>query len=92
MMSLFIREIRDEWLVLYRLGAGSSSSGLARSNDEVCQRIEHAIQLMRGDEFNIGEIAVAIGGAKVLADASRHSAVSYGRAAEQLQQVELQIV
>lgn len=47
---------------------------------------------MRGDEFNIGEIAVAIGGAKVLADASRHSAVSYGRAAEQLQQVELQIV
>ena len=30
-----------------------------RSNDEVCQRIEHAIQLMRGDEFNIGEIAVA---------------------------------
>jgi transposase len=38
--------------------------------------------------LKVGEITVAIDGTKVLANASRHSAVSYGRAGEQLRQVE----
>jgi transposase len=41
--------------------------------------------------LKVGGITVAIDGTKVLANASRHSAVSYGRAGEQLQQVELEI-
>lgn len=41
--------------------------------------------------LKVGEITVAIDGTKVLANASRHSAVSHGRAGEQLQQVELEI-
>ena len=41
--------------------------------------------------LKVGEITVAIDGTKVLANASRHSAVSYGRAGEQLRQVELEI-
>jgi transposase len=41
--------------------------------------------------LKVGDITVAIDGTKVLANASRHSAVSYGRAGEQLRQVELEI-
>jgi hypothetical protein len=41
--------------------------------------------------LKVGEITVAIDGTKVLANASRHSAVSYGRAGEQPRQVELEI-
>jgi transposase len=41
--------------------------------------------------LKVGEITVAIDGTKVLANASRHSAVSYGRAGEQLRQVEGEI-
>jgi len=41
--------------------------------------------------LKVGDITVAIDGTKVLANASRHSAVSYGRASEQLRQVELEI-
>ncbi len=45
----------------------------------------------RSGALQVGEITVAIDGTKVLANASKHSAVSYGRAGEQLQQVELEI-
>jgi transposase len=41
--------------------------------------------------LHVGEITVAIDGTKVLANASKHAAVSYQRAGEQLQQVELEI-
>ena len=41
--------------------------------------------------LKVGDLTVAIDGTKVLANASRHSAVSYGRAGEQLRQVELEI-
>lgn len=41
--------------------------------------------------LKVGDITVAIDGTKVLANASKHAAVSYGRAGEQLQQVELEI-
>jgi transposase len=41
--------------------------------------------------LKVGEITVAIDGTKVLANASQRSAVSYGRAGEQLRQVELEI-
>jgi len=45
----------------------------------------------RSGALKVGEITVAIDGTKVLANASKHAAVSYGRADEQLQQVELEI-
>jgi len=41
--------------------------------------------------LKVGGITVAIDGTKVLASASKHAAVSYGRAGEQLQQLELAI-
>lgn len=41
--------------------------------------------------LKVGDITVAIDGTKILANASKHAAVSYGRAGEQLQQVELEI-
>ena len=41
--------------------------------------------------LQVGEITVALDGTKVLACASRHAAVSYARAGEQLQQVDLEI-
>jgi transposase len=41
--------------------------------------------------LQVGGITVALDGTKVLACASRHAAVSYARAGEQLQQVELEI-
>jgi transposase len=41
--------------------------------------------------LHVGEITVAIDGTKVLANASKHAAVSYQRAGEQWQQVELEI-
>jgi transposase len=41
--------------------------------------------------LKVGDITVAIDGTKVLANASKHAAVSYGRAGEQLQQVEVEI-
>ena len=41
--------------------------------------------------LKVGDITVAIDGTKVLANASKHAAVSYGRAGEQLRQVELEI-
>ena len=45
----------------------------------------------RSGQLHVGGITVAIDGTKILADASRHSAVSYERAGEQLRQVELEI-
>lgn len=41
--------------------------------------------------LKVGDITVAIDGTKVLANASKHAAVSYGRAGEQLQQVEVEM-
>jgi transposase len=41
--------------------------------------------------LKVGEITVAIDGTKVLANASRHAAVGYGRAGQQLRQVEHEI-
>ena len=41
--------------------------------------------------LKVGGITVAIDGTKVLANASKHSAVSYERAGEQMQQLELEI-
>jgi len=41
--------------------------------------------------LKVGDITVAIDGTKVLANASRHSAVSYGRAGEHLRQFEWEI-
>ena len=45
----------------------------------------------RSKQLQVGNITVAIDGTKILANASRHSAVSYERAGEQLRQVELEI-
>lgn len=45
----------------------------------------------RSGALKVGEITVAIDGTKVLANASKHAAVSYARAGEQLQQVEWEI-
>src|SRR5574344_1782983 len=45
----------------------------------------------RSQQLQVGNITVAIDGTKILANASRHSAVSYERAGEQLHQVELEI-
>ena len=41
--------------------------------------------------LQVGDITVAIDGTKVLANASKHAAVSYQRAGEQLRQVEVEI-
>ncbi len=41
--------------------------------------------------LKVGGITVAIDGTKVLANASKHSAVSYKRAGEQMQQIDLEI-
>jgi transposase len=45
----------------------------------------------RCGQLQVGDITVAVDGTKILANASRHSAVSYERAGQQLQQVELEI-
>lgn len=45
----------------------------------------------RSQQLRVGDITVAIDGTKILANASRHSAVSYERSGEQLRQVELEI-
>jgi transposase len=45
----------------------------------------------RSGQLRVGDITVAVDGTKILASASRHSAVSYARAGEQLRQVELEI-
>jgi transposase len=45
----------------------------------------------RSKQLRVGDITVAIDGTKILANASRHSAVSYERSGEQLRQVELEI-
>ena len=58
---------------------------LSRSFAQVLERAARCRVL------KVGDITVAIDGTKVLANASRHSAVSYGRASEQLGQVELEI-
>ncbi len=41
--------------------------------------------------LKVGDVTVALDGTKVLANASKHAAVSYGRAGERLQQVDLEI-
>jgi transposase len=41
--------------------------------------------------LKVGGVTVAIDGTKVLANASKHSAVSYERAGEQMRQVELEV-
>jgi transposase len=45
----------------------------------------------RSGQLRVGDITVAVDGTKILANASRHSAVSYERAGAQLRQVELEI-
>ena len=45
----------------------------------------------RSGQLRVGDITVAVDGTKILASASRHSAVSYERAGAQLHQVELEI-
>jgi hypothetical protein len=45
----------------------------------------------RSGQLRVGDITVAVDCTKILASASRHSAVSYARAGEQLRQVELEI-
>lgn len=45
----------------------------------------------RCGQLRVGDITVAIDGTKILASASRHAAVSYERAGQQLQQVGLEI-
>lgn len=45
----------------------------------------------RSKQLRVGDITVAIDGTKILANASRHSAVSYERSGKQLRQVELEI-
>lgn len=45
----------------------------------------------RSNQLRVGDITVAVDGTKILANASRHSAVSYERCGEQLRQVELEI-
>ena len=45
----------------------------------------------RSGQLRVGDITVAVDGTKILANASRHSAVSYERAGEQLRQVEFEI-
>lgn len=46
---------------------------------------------VRCDVLKVGSITVAIDGTKVLANASKHTAVSYGRAGQQMQELELEI-
>jgi transposase len=41
--------------------------------------------------LKVGQIAVSVDGTKVLANASKHSAVSYGRAREMIQELELEV-
>lgn len=64
-----------------------------RQNRELlAQSFAQVLELAaRCEVLKVGEITVAIDGTKVLANASRHAAVSHGRAGEQLQQVELEI-
>ena len=64
-----------------------------RSNRELLSRgFAQVLELAaRCRVLQVGEITVAIDGTKVLANASQHAAVSYRRAGEQLQQVELEI-
>jgi transposase len=45
----------------------------------------------RCGQLQVGDLTVAVDGTKILASASRHAAVSYERAGQQLQQVELEI-
>jgi len=66
---------------------------LRRQNREL---LAHAFaQLLelaaRCGQLQVGDITVAVDGTKILANASRHAAVSYARAGEQLRQVELEI-
>ena len=63
-----------------------------RQNRELLSRsFAQVLELAaRGRVLKLGDSTVAIAGTKVLANASRHSAVSYGRAGEQLRQVELE--
>lgn len=64
-----------------------------RSNGELLSRSFAAVLEMaaRCGVLKVGAITVAIDGTKVLANASKHSAVSYGRAGEQMQQLDLEI-
>lgn len=45
----------------------------------------------RCDVLKVGSITVAIDGTKVLANASKHAAVSYARAGQQVQELELEV-
>jgi transposase len=58
---------------------------LARSFGQVLE------MAARCDVLRVGGITVAMDGTKVLASASKHAAVSYARAGEQMQQLDLEI-
>ena len=66
---------------------------LRRRNEELLSRSFAAVLEMaaRCGVFKVGGITVAIDGTKVLANASKHSAVSYERAGEAMRQLDLEV-
>ena len=56
------------------------------------QRLAQILELAaRSGQLRVGDLTVAVDGTEILANASRHSAVIYERAGEQLRQDELEI-
>ena len=64
-----------------------------RKNGALLQRAFGQILEMaaRCGVFKVGQVTVAIDGTKVLANASKHAAVSYGHAEQKLQELDLEI-
>jgi transposase len=64
-----------------------------RKNGALLQRAFAQILEMaaRCGVFKVGQVTVAIDGTKVLANASKHAAVSYGHAEQKLQELDLEI-
>jgi transposase len=64
-----------------------------RRNGELLNRgFAQVLEMAAGCQvLKVGSITVAIDGTKVLANASKHSAVSYGKAGEQMRELDLEI-
>lgn len=64
-----------------------------RENKPLLERaFSHVLELAaRVGVMKVGKVTVAIDGTKILANASKHSAVSYGKAGEAMQELDLEI-
>ena len=64
-----------------------------RANKElVSEAFVKVLEMARNLKFlKVGQITVAVDGTKVLANASKHSAVSYQRAGERIEQLEMEV-